>query len=102
MSVLLFYVTFPDRATADQMSEKLIVKKLIACANIYAMSSEYVWSGLMCKEDEWTAIFKTSPEKESETEAYILKHHPYQTPCIMRWQVNANESYEQWIRACVS
>jgi periplasmic divalent cation tolerance protein len=102
MAILLFYVNFPDRATAEQISEKLINKRLIACANIHAISSAYVWSGVMCKEDEWNAIFKTTPEKESETEAYILKNHPYQTPCIMSWQVSANESYEEWIRSSLT
>ena len=41
--------------------------------------------------------FDKAYELESELEAEIQSRHPYEVPCIVRFEVRANEAYEQWI-----
>lgn len=97
MPFLIFYVTHPDEASARTLSEHLVRKRLAACANISPISSLYWWDGAVQQDHEWVAILKTRPEQEQPLEAEILSRHPYEVPCIMRFEVRANAAYEQWI-----
>lgn len=97
MSFLVFYVTHPDEATARQVSDKLLDRKLIACANIFPMTSAYWWEGAVQREGEWVSILKTRIGLELAVEQAIMKLHPYQVPCIMRFEARANAAYQRWI-----
>lgn len=97
MAFLLFYITHPDEATARRVSEHLVNKRLAACANIFPISSIYWWEGAIQQEGEWVTIVKTRLDLENELETEILKIHPYEVPCILRFEVRANKAYEQWI-----
>jgi periplasmic divalent cation tolerance protein len=97
MAFLLFYVTHPDEATARRVSEHLVNERLVACANIFPITSAYWWQGAVQHESEWVSILKTRPDLENRLEAAIQKIHPYEVPCILRFEVRANEAYEKWI-----
>ena len=97
MPFLIFYVTHPDEATVRTLSEHLVHKRLAACANISPISSLYWWEGAVQQDHEWVSILKTRVELENKLEAEIQSRHPYEVPCIMRFEVRANEAYEQWI-----
>jgi periplasmic divalent cation tolerance protein len=99
MAFLLFYVTHPDEATARRVSEHLVNERLVACANIFPITSAYWWQGVVQQEGEWVSILKTRPDLEDRLETAIQKVHPYELPCILRFEVRANEAYEQWIAA---
>lgn len=94
---LIFYVTYPDEATARRISDSLVEQRLAACANVFPISSAYWWQGAVQHEGEWVSILKTRPALESELEKAILESHPYETPCITRWEARANAAYEKWI-----
>jgi len=47
--------------------------------------------------NEYVTLLKTRNSLWKEVENYILKHHSYEVPCIIKYDVTANESYEQWI-----
>ena len=97
--MLLFYVTYPDEATARSISEQLVEQRLAACANVFPMHSVYWWEGVMQQEGEWVSILKTPLSLEYVLEAAILKIHPYETPCILRFEARANDAYEAWVDA---
>jgi periplasmic divalent cation tolerance protein len=97
MSFLLFYVTYPDEETARRVSELLVNERLAACANVFPITSVYWWQGAVQREGEWVSIVKTRLDLEQRLEAEIKKIHPYDVPCILRFEVRANEEYEQWI-----
>lgn len=97
MPFLVFYVTHPDEATARQIATRLLDERLIACANIFPIQSMYRWEGAIQQENEWVSILKTSLALEKDLEAALIHLHPYQTPCILRYEVRANETYEQWV-----
>lgn len=95
---LLFYITHPDEATARRISEKLVAQRLAACANVFPIQSMYWWQDAVQQEGEWVSILKTTPELEQALEKAIMALHPYELPCILRFEVRANEAYENWIR----
>lgn len=101
MTILLFYTTHSSEEAAWQIANLLLEKKYVACANVMPIQSAYWWHGQIENDQEWIALFKTIPEMEKKVEEMILKHHPYDIPCIVRWPVYANQSYIDWITAAV-
>lgn len=97
MAFLLFYVTHPDEATARQIATQMVERRLAACANIFPISSAYWWNGAVQQENEWVSVLKTRPELEMRLEETIKQIHPYEVPCILRFEVRANADYERWI-----
>jgi periplasmic divalent cation tolerance protein len=97
MSFLVFYVPCPDEAAAQRMAAHFVEKRLAACANIFPIQSLYEWEGAVQREGEWVAILKTSLALEKILEAEIEKTHPYDLPCILRFEVRANAAYERWV-----
>lgn len=98
---IIVYITHPDKATANRIVNLLINEKTVACANIFPITSAYWWKGQVEQEDELVSIAKTIPENWDKVVAQVKQHHPYETPCIMRLEANANKEYEDWIKASV-
>jgi periplasmic divalent cation tolerance protein len=97
MAYLTFYVTHPDEATARRVAGELLERRLIACANVFPVTSAYWWQGAVQQEGEWASLLKTRPALETAVEAVILELHPYEVPCVMRMEVRANAQFEAWI-----
>jgi len=101
MPFLIFYVTYPDKSTAEKISLQVLERKLAACANIFPIQSAFWWDAAIHKETEWVSILKTTLELETTLETTLIEAHPYQTPCILRFEARANDPYENWIRTNV-
>jgi periplasmic divalent cation tolerance protein len=99
MSFLLFYVTYPDQASALLAGQQLVEQRLAACFNVFPIQSGYWWQGQLQKEGEWVCVLKTPLALEGALEAALLGTHPYETPCLLRWEVRANQAYTDWIIA---
>ena len=102
MAFLLIYITHPDEATAERLSNALVEQKHVACANCFPITSVYWWQGAVQREGEWVSLVKTPESKWQDVVSYIDEHHPYEAPCIMRMSVSANEAYENWICSSVT
>lgn len=99
---LVFYITHPDEATAIRIVNTLLAGKLVACGNIFPVQSMYAWEGAPVREGEWVSVLKTGLAREFDVEKAIAEMHPYEVPCIVRYEVRANQSYADWIEACTS
>ncbi len=99
MSFIIIYVTHESTEKAKTIASKLLEKKLIACANFFPISSAFWWKGKIENTNEIVSLLKTRKENWSKVKEEIEKLHPYETPCIMRIEVEANEKYEAWIRS---
>jgi periplasmic divalent cation tolerance protein len=97
MTIESFYITFPDKITATQISNACITGKLAACSNIFPIESLYVWNSEMQNDQEYAAILKTSCQKVADLEKYIESQHPYDVPCIAHHQVQVNDAYGKWV-----
>ncbi len=91
--------SFSDGAKASQMAQKLLEKRLIACANIISgVSSHYRWNNQITSASETIMIFKTRKENVSKTISFIEKNHEYDTPVIETWPVGkTNAKAAQWV-----
>lgn len=101
MPFLVFYTTHPDKSTAEQIAQQMLKLKLAACANIFPIQSTFWWQTELHQDSEWACILKTTLALEDLLEQAIKEAHPYQTPCILRFEARANIQYEDWIYSSV-
>lgn len=97
MPLLVIYTTHPDKNTADKVAQLLLQKRLVACANTYPISSAYWWKDEIVQSQEWVVIFKSASHLMENIRAAIKDNHPYEVPCIVHWQAEANEDYALWV-----
>jgi len=97
MSLIIIYTTYPNMEEAKKVTSHLLQKKIIACANFFPISSSFWWKGKMDNSNEIVALLKTKKQNWEKVKSEIKKIHSYETPCIMKLDVEANEDYEDWI-----
>ena len=83
--IFLVYSTFADEGEAVSVAETLLSERLIACANITATRSIYVWEGSLHNGPEAAMISKTVKEKVPEVIARIKTLHSFDVPCIVAY-----------------
>lgn len=100
MSKLAFlYVTNSSEAEAKKLAKYLLEKRMIGCANIYSINAMYWWKGEIADDKEWVLIAKTPAERVEEVRKEIIRIHPFETPCVLKIDVDPNEKYLEWIRS---
>lgn len=99
MGLVIIYSTFPDGDSAKIVCDNLLQEKLIACANFHMITSSYLNEGKIEIADEIAAIMKTDEKHFEGAKKYIRENHPYDIPCIIRIDANANNEFEDWIKA---
>lgn len=99
MSFIVVYVTYKNREEAERISSILLEKRVIACVNFLPIESEYWWKGKREQAHEVVTLLKTRPEYWEKLQAEVKRIHSYETPCIMKIDVEANPEYEAWIRS---
>lgn len=95
--MIIIYTTLPTQEAALKIGAELIEKKLVTCANFHQVTSMFRWKGKLNMGPEFALTLKTHVSKYPEIEALLKKIHPYEIPCIIRYNVSANAPFEQWI-----
>jgi periplasmic divalent cation tolerance protein len=98
MSFIIIYITYETKKDAEKTCRYLLEKRLVACANIYPIKSMYWWKGEITDSDEYVSILKTPEKNWERIKEVVAQKHPYDTPCIMKLDAEANPGYEEWIR----
>lgn len=98
MSFIAVYTTFPNIVEANFISSKLLEKKIIACYNTFPVKNSYHWLGMIETGEEIVSLMKTRKDNWKVLKQKIESWHNYQTPCIMRFEVEANDDFEKWIK----
>ncbi len=93
----IFYITHASKAEAESFVNDCIQEKWIACGNIFPIDSTFLWESKVVQEDEFVSIVKTGIHLISAFTTFAENLHPYETPCILHWEVRANENYTKWI-----
>lgn len=101
MGFIIAYITHGTELAAKKISNYLVQKKVVACANLMPITSCYWWKENIENEKEWVSIVKTIPENWEWLKKEVENVHPYDVPCIMKFEVEANKSYEDWIKTSV-
>lgn len=98
MALIAVVTTLPTREQALQLARTLVEQGLVACAQLSAIESLYLWSGQLQQEQEVRLTLKAEASRYTAIEAMILKHHPYDLPAIHAHQLDrAHEPYAAWI-----
>jgi periplasmic divalent cation tolerance protein len=101
MSFIIIYTTNTSKENAQKLANHLLQKKMVACANIFPIKSMYWYNGTIENEQEYVSIIKTTPENWEISQKEISEIHPYEVPCIIKIEVEANKEYEKWIYSMV-
>ena len=97
--ILLALSTFPDRDTAQRISNQLVTEKFAACANIMpAIDSIYRWKDKVETGSETLVFFKVSEDRKSAFQDKLLSLHPYEVPEIIFVPISSGlPDYLRWV-----
>lgn len=98
MSLIAIITTLPTREQALQLARTLVEQRLVACAQLSAIESLYLWNGQLQQEPEVRLTLKAPESHYAAIEAAILEQHPYDLPAIHAQRLNrVHEPYGTWI-----
>jgi periplasmic divalent cation tolerance protein len=90
--------TLPSEAQAAELARAIVQQRLGACVQVQAIRSFYVWQERAHDEAEWLLSIKTRSTLYPQLEAWLLEHHPYDTPEIIRLPITAGSAaYLAWV-----
>ncbi|MFH1802177.1 MAG: divalent-cation tolerance protein CutA [archaeon] len=98
MGFIIIKTTYPSKEKTGEVVSRLIEKKLIASANIVHVRSVSAWTGKITEGDEFMVLLNTREENWDAVKIEIEKDHPYEVPCIVKIDAEANGDYEDWVR----
>lgn len=98
MNCIIIYITHKNKKEAKKVVEALLRDQLIACVNYFPIESSYWWKGEIATAKEIVTLVKTKKENWTKVKKAVEAIHPYETPCIMKLDVESNTSYAQWIK----
>lgn len=97
MKFITIYVTHSSKLEAEKIINKLLNDKLIACVNYFPIDVAYHWKWHIVNDNEIVSLLKTRIKNWSKVKEYIELNHPYEIPCIIKTEVEANDEYVKWI-----
>lgn len=97
------YVTCPNQSAALEFAKVLVTEKLAACGNVVpGVTSVYEWEGHLETATETALLLKTIKTAVPVLMARIQQLHPYETPCIVVWEIiGGGQPYLDWVAAQV-
>ena len=98
-NILLALSTFPDRETAQRISNQLVAEKFAACASILpGIESIYRWKERIETGNETLVFFKLSEDRQSAFQEKLRSLHPYEIPEIIFVPVVSGlAEYLRWV-----
>lgn len=97
--VSIGYITFSSSDEATTLCKKLLLKKLIACANIrHEHKALYTWKDQVEESTEVSALIKTRTDHIPLIESFLQKEHSYDTPCFVASKADySSPKFRQWV-----
>lgn len=90
------YITVP-RDVAPDLAESLVEKRLAACVNRLPCQSVYRWEGEIHRDDEEILLAKTTVNAYDALVDYVTEVHPYDVPCIERFdEADDLPAFAEW------
>ena len=95
------YVTAPP-SVAPEIATALVEERLAACVNRFECRSTYRWDGEVVRDEEVALLIKTTDGGYDAVEDRIEELHPYEVPCIERFdEARRADSFDAWIAESV-
>ena len=73
-------------------------KRFIACSNIFPIKSLYWWKGDIVDDNEVVMLVKSVKDNYEKIIVEVKNVHSYEVPCIVKYDIEANEDYEKWLK----
>lgn len=89
------YITAPPDVATD-LARMLVDERLAACVNRIDCQSIYRWEGEIANEEEVILLAKTTDERYGDLVEQVIKAHPYDVPCVERFDDVPIESFAAW------
>ena len=102
-NIKFFYITASNKKEAEGMANKLLNKKLIACANVISnVNSYFVWKNKVQNSKEIIICGKTTSKNQTKIIKAVKSIHSYAVPCIIFFDIkNGNKDFLKWIKQSV-
>ena len=102
-NINFFYIISANKKEAEQITKKLLVKKLIACANVVNnVNSFFLWKNKIKKSKEVIIFGKTISKNPKKIIKIVKKVHSYSVPCIIFFEIKSgNKDFLKWIKQSV-
>ena len=71
----MVYIPCKDNDEAKKIASHLLKKKLIACANMFPVTSMFRWEGKLQNQSETVLIGKSLPEKFQKITETVTELH---------------------------
>ena len=103
-NIKFFYITTPNKKEAKQIAQKLLDKKLIACANVISnVNSYFVWKNKVQNSKEIIICGKTTSKNQTKIIKAVKSIHSYSVPCVIFFDIkNGNKDFLKWIEQSVT
>ncbi|MDS0276820.1 divalent-cation tolerance protein CutA [Halomicroarcula sp. S1AR25-4] len=90
------FITAPPD-TASDLARTLVDDGLAACVNRVDCTSVYRWDGDVHEDDEVILLAKTTDARYAALADRVDELHPYEVPCIERFDETAvTENFGDW------
>ena len=93
----MVYITTSGLDEAKFIGRTLVKERLVACANIFPITSIYHWDGMQ-ENEEFALLVKTTTENIKIIEQRVKELHSYDIPCIISLVIDGSEDYLTWIK----
>ncbi|GAB4567511.1 MAG: divalent-cation tolerance protein CutA [Haliangiales bacterium] len=91
-------VTTNSRAEAEDIAARALAERLVASAQLGAVTSDYRWQGSVHRADETLITMYTRSAAFAALAALIEAHHSYQVAQIIALPLaDANPAFLDWI-----
>lgn len=93
------YVTFRNSEEARRICRALVRERLVACANVFPVTSAFRWKGKIVQRKEVSALLKTTEDLFPAIARRVKLLHSYDVPCILAWPMTSgNPRYLSWVQ----
>jgi periplasmic divalent cation tolerance protein len=94
----IVYITAGNMENASQISRELVSRRLVACVNMFPVSSIYRWNENIEEDDEIAMFIKTDSSRFEEITKLVKSLHTYEMPSIEFWNIEGETEYLKWIQ----
>jgi len=99
MNPVVLFLTCADEREADEISNVLLMKKLVVCIKKTKVKSSFLYKGKIDDADEVLLIMDSLEEKFSKIEKEVRKIHSYETFVLLASPIiKSSKGVKEWMK----
>ncbi|AYV55412.1 divalent-cation tolerance protein CutA [Leptospira kmetyi] len=98
---IIVFTTLSDRDLAEIQISEMLQEGIIISGTIFPeVTLMYQWDGKIAMDTENKIMIKARSDQYPKIEEYIMKHHPYLAPEVIKLDVSfGSDNYRKFIKA---